>query len=157
MANRAVTFDGWAVSPRLGLLASLATAFSFCGCGEPSAKIEKTVSARGVLTHRGNPLGHYQVLFHPEDGRRPAAGVTDEQGAFVLGTNRADDGAVAGKHRVTVVYVGPPSPGRDGMIDFSPAPPPKIRLASKYSSPDTSGISIEIPTSGSKELKIDLP
>ena len=135
----------------------IAIASGFSGCGEPSAKIEKTVPARGVLTHRGSPLGHYQVLFHPEDGRRPAAGVTDEQGGFVLGTNRADDGAVAGTHRVTLVYVGPPTPGRDGMIDFSPPRPPKIKIASKYARPDTSGISIEIPASGSKELKIDLP
>jgi hypothetical protein len=134
-----------------------ATAMVFCGCGEATATIEKTVRVRGVLVHRGSPLGYYQVMFHPEDGRRPAAGVSDEQGRFVLGTNGAGDGAVVGKHRVSIVYIGPPSATRDGMIDFSPPPPPKIKIATKYSQPDTSGITREVPASGASDLKIDLP
>jgi len=156
MASLAATFNVSSFWRPTKVAVVIVAALGFSGCGEPSAKIEKTVAARGVLTYRGSPLGHYQVMFHPEDGRRPAAGVTDEQGTFVLGTNRADDGAVAGKHRVTVVYIGPPSPERDGMIEFSP-PPPKIKIAAKYTNPDTSGIAIEIPPSGSKDLKVDLP
>jgi hypothetical protein len=96
-------------------------------------------------------------MFHPDDGRRPAAGVSDEQGRSVLGTNGEGDGAIAGKHRVSIVYIGPPSASRDGMIDFSPPPPPKLKIAAKYNQPDTSGITMEVSASASNELKIELP
>ena len=155
MANPSAICD--ASSALLWIAVVAAAVSGVCGCGEPSAKIEKTVRVRGVLLHRGSPLAYYQVMCHPEDGRRPAAGVSDEQGQFVLGTNGAEDGAVVGKHRVTVVYLGKPLPERDGMIDFSPPPPPKIKIASKYNHADTSGITIDIPAAGSSDLKIDLP
>src|SRR5262249_21200823 len=118
MVSRSATFefDGHVRLVRLCHFVAAATAVGISRCGEPSAKIETTVPARGALTQRGNPLAHHQIMFHPEDGRRPAAGISNEQGSFVLGTNSADDGAVTGKHRVTVVYVGPPSAARDGMI-----------------------------------------
>src|SRR5262249_38550095 len=127
------------------------------GCSRASAAIEKTVHAEGMLMHHGRPLPHYQVMFTPEDGRRPAAGVTDEHGKFVLGTNGAGDGAPAGKHRVCVTYVGPPSGGADGMNSFAPPPPPKIKIAAKFGNPESSGLTQEISASGSSDLKVDLP
>jgi hypothetical protein len=127
------------------------------GCGDAEAGIEKTVTASGVLTHRGQPLAHYQVMLAPEDGRRPAAGVSNEQGKFSLGTNDVGDGAPPGKHRVSVVYVGPPSAGGDGQNNFAPPPPPKVKLAAKYGNPETSGLAAEVPPSGAADLKIEVP
>jgi hypothetical protein len=135
-----------------------AVAIALSGCGDSTAEIERTVTARGVLTHRGQPLPYYQLMFHPGEGHRPAAGISDEKGKFVLGTNGEGDGAAAGKHRVSVVYVGPPSANPEaGMNDFSPPPPPKVKLAAKYSQPETSGITLEIPASGSSDLKVEVP
>jgi hypothetical protein len=129
-----------------------------CGCGDSGADIERTVKAAGTLTHRGAPLAFYQVMVQPEDGRRPAVGVSDAQGKFVLGTNGEGDGAVSGKHRVAVVYVGPPSTNPEaGMNDFSPPPAPKGKLAAKYQQPETSGLTLEIPPAGSSDLKVEVP
>lgn len=157
MAIPSAIFDVTHPALSIGIALTAAAAMTICGCGEPSAKIEKTVRVRGVLVHSGSALAHYQVMFHPEDGRRPAAGVSDEQGRFVLGTNRAEDGAVVGKHRVTVVYVGPPAASRDGMIDFSPPPPPKVKIAAKFGQPETSGIVAEVPAAGLTEIKVEVP
>ena len=127
------------------------------GCGDASAEIERTVTAKGVLTHRGSPLAYYQVMLHPDDGRRPATGTSDAEGKFVLGTNGEGDGAVPGKHRVSIVYQGPPSTNPEaGMNDFSP-PPPKIKIAAKYQQPETSGLMLEVPRSGSSDLKLEVP
>lgn len=135
--------------------AVLAFGLGGCGDGGPTADIEKTVPARGVVTYRGEPLAYHQVVLYPE-GARPATGVSDEQGAFVLGTNDEGDGAVAGRHQAAVVYVGPPRGPEWGMTDFSPPPEPKVKIPEKYGRPETSGIAVEVPDSGADDLAIDL-
>jgi hypothetical protein len=111
-----------------------------------------TVPAAGVLTYRGQPLEYHQVMFYPSS-QRPAAGTTDANGRFVLGTNREGDGAPVGTHQVAVTYVGPPNSNPE---DAASLPPPKVKIPAKYRSTKTSGLQVEIPAGGSKDLKIDL-
>jgi hypothetical protein len=128
------------------------------GCGDsgPKADIETTVTASGTVTFEDAPLEFYQVTFQPE-GHRVASGVSDAAGKFVLGTNKQGDGAVAGSHKVSVVYVGPPNTDPNaGMNDFKPPPPPKVKIPAKYHRPETSGITIEVPAGGSSDLHVDL-
>ena len=147
------------VLSKCGIFAALALlSVVAAGCADRgAAKQERTVKASGSLTHKGQPLAYYQVTLQPEDGRRPAAGVTNEQGQFVLGTNREGDGAPPGLCKVSVIYVGPPNAGGDGMNNFTPPPPPKVKLASKYANPESSGLSITVPTAGGGDLKIEVP
>jgi hypothetical protein len=136
-------------------LALLPIAFG-CGDSGPRANIESTVTAEGVVTFEGTPLEFYQVNFQPE-GHRVASGVTDAAGKFALGTNGPGDGAVPGKHKVAVIYVGPPNTDpAAGMNDFKPPSPPKVKIPAKYNRVETSGITVEVPAGGSKELKVDL-
>lgn len=126
-----------------------------CGSSGPVAEIEKTVSAGGVLTFQGKPLENYRIIFHPTDKKRPASARTDAEGKFRLGTNKPGDGAPAGKHRVTVSYVGPevdPTPGNE----MQEIPPAKVVIPVKYGSLDSSDITSEIPAGGDTNLKIDL-
>ena len=133
------------------------------GCGSspgPQAKVEKVVPVSGTLTYQGNPLESYQISFLPTDGRRPAIGTTDAAGKFAMGTNKVGDGAPPGTHKVTIVWLAPPStdaPGQETVID-DPAllPKPKIQIPVKYSSADTSGLTQEVPERGLKDLKIEL-
>lgn len=129
------------------------------GCGGSSGPVAETVpvvTAAGTLTFQGKPLEHYQVMLFPQDGR-PAAGMVDAAGKFVLGTNEPGDGAPAGSHRLAVTWVGPPStdPGQ-GIMEFTPPPPPKIKIPDKYTNPETSGITVEVPESGSDAIVIEL-
>ena len=128
-----------------------------CAPAQPTGDVIDTVRASGILTHKGAPIEFYQVLFFPKD-IRPAMGVTDAEGRFTLGTNELGDGAVAGSHKVAVTWVGPPSTNpNEGMTEFTSPPPPKVKLDPKYSDPETSGLVLEVPESGSAELKVELP
>ena len=140
-----------------GRLLLLAVLGFGCNSAQPTGDRQPTVSAAGELTYQGQPLPHHQVLLTPPTPQRPAAGTTDENGKFTLGTNGPGDGAVVGTHQVSVVYVGPPGSGGDGMNDFSAPPPPKVKIPAKYNRGETSGITIEIPSSGDTALKINLP
>ena len=117
---------------------------------------EHTVAARGLLTHKGQPLSYYAITLAPVEGQRGAAGETNEQGQFVLGTNSEGDGAPPGKHRIGIAYLGPPASRPDGQNNFT-VPQPKVKLAAKYATPETSGLTVEVPPSGSSDLKIEVP
>src|SRR4051812_39285605 len=146
----------WAVSSlTLRVCILLAIGLVNHGCSQGS-NTERTVAARGALTHKGQPLSYYAITLAPVEGKRGAAGETDEQGHFVLGTNSEGDGAAPGKHRVGIAYLGPPASRPDGQNNFT-APQPKLKLATKYGSPETSGLTVEVPPSGSSDLKIEVP
>jgi hypothetical protein len=129
------------------------------GCGNSGASpdIYETVDAAGTLTYNGQPIEYYQVTFHQE-GKRPAQGLTDKDGKFVLGTNAAGDGAPAGKHKVTVTFA-PPTPDSATSTPEEVAkgtPKPKFKLPTKYTDREKTDLEVEIPAGGSKDLKIDL-
>jgi hypothetical protein len=132
------------------------------GCGGSGAPIEDAVvPVSGTVSYQGTPLSRYQVLFAPTDGRRPASGISDEQGHFVLSTNAEGDGAVPGSHRVTVFWAGPPptdSTGAESPIE-DPAKMPKqpLPVPAKYGDPEKSGLTETVPEDGTDQIKIDLP
>lgn len=133
------------------------TTMLLVGCdSNPTGDIVDTVPASGTLTFNGVPLEYYQVAFFP-DNNRPAVGITDADGKFTLGTNGENDGAVVGMHRVAVTYVGKPSDNPDeGIMEFTPPPPPKHKIPGKYNAAETSGIMLEIPSDGTSDLALDL-
>ena len=139
--------------PVVPFLMSLAV--TGCGSGDYVASVEPTVPAAGVISYQGKPLDFYRVNFLPV-GKRPAAAVTDANGTFVLGTNAVGDGAVAGRHVVTVEYVGPPVNEEPGKETFTLPPEPKVKVPPKFSSVEASGLVIEIPESGDANLAINI-
>lgn len=131
------------------------------GCGQstgPVADIFPTVPAAGVLIHKGKPLPNYQVTFTPPGESRPASGITDAEGKFVLGTNEVNDGAIPGTHIVSVAWVNPDDDASGDPVD-SPKqfPKPPADLPAAYSDPVNSGILVEVPEGGSTELVVELP
>ena len=133
------------------------------GCSsryEYRAETIDTVPVSGTLTFKGQPLEYYQVIFFPADGVRVAAGVTDANGKFSLGTNDGGDGAPSGICKVAVNFVGPPTTdagGNEQIIDDpSKLPKPKVKIPSKYNDPEKSGLIQEVPATGLSDLKIDL-
>lgn len=126
----------------------------------PVAENEHSVSASGIVTFKGQPLAGYQVVLMPDGDRRPAIGVTNAQGEFVLGTNAPGDGCPPGKSKVAIVWAGPESNvdvvEQSAIDDPSKMPKPAVEIPQKYSNPETSGITFDVPESGTSELKIDL-
>lgn len=70
------------------------------GCRE--SNLPATSKVNGVVTYKGQPVKNGQVVFHPDGGENSGRGVTDELGQFVLSTYTMADGAILGKHKVTV-------------------------------------------------------
>ena len=127
------------------------------GCG--GSGLDATVPVDGVITYKGKPLEHYQVDFvHEDASKRTAAGITDEKGHFVLGTNLPGDGAVVGKHKVVVTFVGPGGPvtGIDPAAETAPPPRPKFEVPEKYQDVSRTDISVEVAPGGSPGMSIDI-
>ena len=127
-----------------------------CGGSVPTGDVVATVPASGLLTYEGAPLPYHKVTVMPAGGR-PAMGISDENGMFTLGTNDVGDGAEVGTHPVAIAYVGPPSDDpEEGVMKFTPPPPPEIKIDKKYTNPATSGLTVEIPAEGTSALILDL-
>jgi hypothetical protein len=123
------------------------------------SKIEKVAPVSGTLIYKGAPLEHYQVTFHPTDGRRPALGVTDATGKFTLGTNKVGDGAPPGASQVSVTFAPPEvdnSLTSGGIENPALLPKPKVKIPAKYGNVATSGLTQNVPDSGLSDVKIEL-
>ncbi|MCO6046947.1 hypothetical protein NG895_23865 [Aeoliella sp. ICT_H6.2] len=69
---------------------------SGCGDGKP-----ETAVVTGTVSYQGKPLPEGQIAFYPEIGRM-AAGPIAADGTYTLTTFEAGDGALVGKHTVTI-------------------------------------------------------
>ena len=70
----------------------------FCGCPSPSGNIGWV---DGVVTLDGDPVEGATVRFFPESGRA-SSGKTDTNGYYELRYTRSENGAIIGKHKVTI-------------------------------------------------------
>lgn len=136
---------------RVWLVASVGLCVGAIGCGRsgqfPTAKVT------GTVTVNGKPVEGAILTFYPEAGKtakaeagKAAMGITDAQGKFELSTYRQGDGAVVGKHRVSIV-------GKEGRAEMGNAAT-KFTIPTKYHFPHTSGLNQEIK---SGDNKVDLP
>lgn len=145
----------WLVGLSLSFLVMLAG----CDGYSRTAHLEKVAAVSGTVTYQGKPLEGYRVVFMPTDGRRPATGITDAQGKFILGTNAANDGAPPGTHKVAFTWAPPQTgePGQEAVVDTpDKLPKPKVKIPNKYNDPEKSGITHEVPARGASDIKFDL-
>ena len=134
------------------LLVLIAAVGLSTGCGgQPTGATVSTVSASGVLTYKGAPLENHQVTLIAE-GQRPAVGVSNAEGKFTLGTNTKDDGSPVGQFKVVVTYVGPP----DHDPEKGAPPAPKVKIPAKYGDKSKTDLTVEVPSSGTSSLAVDL-
>lgn len=137
---------------RIVLLSSaLLTMGLLVGCG--AAGTAPTAKVKGVVTYKNNPVAKASVTFTPKDGR-PANGITDAEGKFVLTTFATGDGAVPGTHVVTIASSETPAmPGTPEAKAQAKAPKP---FPPKYSNPTTSGFTAEVKSSGNEDFKFEM-
>src|SRR5262245_26973583 len=120
---------------------------------KPNPKDEKRPPCHkieGTVTLNGQPLDKAVIALHPTDpkaGKIEPKGETDDNGRYTLTTFQKDDGAPAGKYRVTVVVPerddkGKPKKGTD-------------RLKGKYGDPKTTVLTVEV-SEGENQLRFDL-
>jgi hypothetical protein len=128
---------------------------AFCllsaGCGRSGTS--NVVKAGGTVTYHNQPLPEVTVTFHPEHGR-PASGTTDAAGQFTLSTSQRNDGAVVGRHMVSIASrFKAPMPGSHKT---KAASPPQSSFPPKYATPSTSGLTANVEMAGPNRFHFDL-
>jgi hypothetical protein len=119
------------------------------GCGATASGGLATVPAAGTVTFKGQPVESGSIQFVSPNGR-PANGEI-VGGKFTLSTYQDGDGAIPGKASVGITSTTEKPSTKPG------AEPATVHLVpSKYSSPEASGITFEIPSTGTKKILIEL-
>lgn len=145
------------------------------GCGGESTKSKEPVyPVNGIVTYKGTPVVGADITFANEAGTRGAFGRTNEEGKFKLSTFGANDGAVAGKHIVTIskakVAAAAPAKVADTFSpNYEPPKPlteadPAFRAPAqapgeiplKFADPKLSGLIVVVNSDAPNEVKFDL-
>jgi hypothetical protein len=123
---------------------------SGASCSSKEAR-KPTFAVTGKVLINGKSAEHALVVFHPVgetgEGVLKPRGKVDASGNFKLTTYDADDGAPAGKYRVTVEL---------WLRGQSPDDPPRNYLASKYSKPESSDLEATVGSSPTEIATIEL-
>ncbi|MEN6493775.1 MAG: carboxypeptidase-like regulatory domain-containing protein [Thermoguttaceae bacterium] len=153
------------------ILASLVlgAALSTIGCGQAKdPNRPDTYPVTGTVTHGGKPVEGAIVKFELADGSRSATGKTDASGKYALTTFGANDGALPGSYKVSILkYEAPPAPAAtgDSMANYVPPevtkngqqpPPPKNLLPTKYADAKTSGLTATVKSDGENKCDFTL-
>jgi hypothetical protein len=123
------------------------------GCGSEAAGPPVPVyPVKGIVTHNNEPVVGADVTFFNAEAKRSAFGRTNDRGEYQLTTFSANDGAVAGKHVVTIVKIETPLPTTpEASIESEAYDPPELgestappvvksAFPEKYGSATTSGL-----------------
>ncbi len=141
------------------------------GCGYRRPGL---VQVTGMVTLDGEPVGAASVSFTPVAGGRQANGGTNEKGIFFLSSYASRDGAILGKHRVSVtkMVLTPAAEKRlrqrqeqtktaEGQeetalppIDLQPSDYRNL-LPARYADPATSGLEVAV-SRWMKPITLDL-
>lgn len=114
------------------------------GCGSDHLATYPTTGK--VAFEDGKPLPGGSVIFQSEEHPLTARGMIQEDGTFVLGTYETGDGAIAGKHQVSVL------PPKAQVDTDEQVVVPEIDI--KYQDPRRSEIVLEVTPDGDNEFQI---
>lgn len=131
----------------------LAVAFVVIGVvGSACKRNPRVVPVSGTVLYNGKPLPFGSILFQPDKGQN-ALGEIQSDGSFKLSSYALDDGAVPGRHLVSVsCYEGQ----RGGGAGTSPG---KLLIPLKYTRLGSSGLSAEVKDAPGQtfEFKLEGP
>ena len=89
---------------RRGLIAVLAATVTIfiASCGGTDDGLGRRFPVSGAVTYNGNPLEKGSISFVPDDAKGVGATGAIENGSYKLSTGGDNDGARAGKYKVTI-------------------------------------------------------
>ncbi|SIO65733.1 hypothetical protein SAMN05444166_7812 [Singulisphaera sp. GP187] len=126
---------------------ALTLALALAGCSRDSDLVA-AVPAAGTITYKGKPLESGNLQLIPEKGRSASGAIKD--GKFVLTTYTDNDGAIPGKHTVTVTAY------KEVKVKGENEPQQVLIIHEKYANPTSSGLVLEIPSGGKQDIEIKL-
>lgn len=130
------------------VLAAVAVlSISLNGCSGSTKARPKVVPVNGVVKFKGKPVVGADITFMAEGSPRFATAKTDAEGKYSLTTFDTNDGAVAGKHTVTIAMSTGVAGGKkpeemkpEDLIAMGPRNNVDAVLPVKYASPKESGL-----------------
>lgn len=133
--------DGWSrtATRRLMTLSLAALAVTVLVGGGGCKRNPRVVPVRGKVLYNGQPLPYGSVMFQPDKGQ-PAMADIGTDGTFTLSSYGPNDGAVPGKHSVSVSCYEGQRPGKAGGGDSLG----KLMIPLKYTRFGSSGLSAEV-------------
>ncbi len=114
------------------------------GCGSRANQVQGKVVFKGSTTP-ASELAGYQVMFESTEQKVSANGVVQADGTFRVGTDKDNDGAILGKHRVALT---PP-------LEEEGKPRVKKQIPDRYGSFETSQLEVVIK-SGTNEVTLEV-
>ncbi len=123
----------------VGWIAVALIAVASVGCGSSGPEL---APVKGVVTLEGEPLEGAVVLFQPNDGGKPATGLTDASGGFVLTTLEEGDGAQVGVNSVSVTKELPSTSSAD--VEEGEISDVELGTPPRYASPQLSGLTVDV-------------
>jgi hypothetical protein len=109
----------------------------------------------GRVTIDGEPLPFGYVVFQPQKGQ-PAKGEISEEGRFSLISAKLGEGALLGKHRVSVYCYEGHSPEAKEKVAAGHVSLGRSLIPVGYSRGGMSGLSAEVPPDGLEDFQIEL-
>ena len=122
-----------------GMAAVVAVAVLAVGCGSDGPQL---APVEGVVMLEGEPLEGAVVLFQPSEGGKPATGLTDAAGKFVLSTHEQGDGAQVGVNKVSVTKELPSANAAN--VEEGEITDVELGTPARYASPDLSGLTVTV-------------
>lgn len=108
----------------------------------------RVVPVKGTVLYNGKPLPYGAVMFQPDKGQAAVGDLTAD-GTFTLSSYGANDGAVPGKHSVSVSCYEGHRPGKAGGGDSLG----KLLIPLKYTRFGSSGLTVEVQDTAGKEAQ----
>ena len=136
-----------------------ALAVVVAGCGVQS----RTSPVSGVVTLDGKPLAGASLHFVPQGSGRDSTGESDASGQFTMSTFKPRDGVVPGTYKVVVSpSTGPADTTQyatpdEAMAAAAKAPAKKPSgppFPEKYTRPDQTPLTQEVPVKGALKLEL---
>jgi hypothetical protein len=148
----------------------------FAGCTGKSGPKLTTYPVSGKITLNGEAVEGATVMFQPANPGgdvQGASGVTDKNGVYKLGSQKAGDGCMAGDFNVTVTKFESATPTGEAKTDLSVAEQTKLMeeaykgqtagakgptnlIPQKYSAGTTSGLTATVKPEGPNDFPFDL-
>ena len=132
-----------------GWISLLVLCVAFTGCTK-----QEYAPVSGKVLYKGQPLQFGSVMFQPDAGQ-PAFGYIKEDGTFYMSTNNDGDGARIGVNKVRVACFQTQKPQADGTLSGEAALGPSL-IPAKYNSVEHSGLVVEVPPEGKKDIVLEL-
>jgi hypothetical protein len=130
---------------RTSWLLAFAGAIAVFAFGSGCKQTPRVVPVAGKVLYNGKPLPFGSVMFQPDQGQA-AVGDIQADGSFKLSSYGPDDGAVPGKHKVSVSCYEGHRPGKASGDSLG-----KLLIPLKYTRFGSSGLSAEVKDTPGKE------